>query len=71
MSKTKTNKSIEFSIDEDNFNEIINNISSRNSINTSGSLIFEGIQTYHMPLIDKEEVMKKREFLNKVVDRYL
>lgn len=69
MSNTKTNKSIEFSIDDNNFNEMVNNISSRNSINTSGSIIFEGLQTYHMPLIDKDEVMKKREFFNKVVDR--
>jgi hypothetical protein len=70
MTKLKDNRSIDFAFEEDNFEEILHNISSKNSINTSGSLDLQGHNSYYIPFLDKEELMKKREFFNQEVERY-
>ena len=67
--KTKDNKSIEFSVDESNIDDVLYNISSRNSINASSSLNFEGTLNLQVNVLEKDEIMKKREFANRDAER--
>ena len=63
MHQVKENKSLDFSIDESNFDNFIKNISSRNSINTNESINNHSI-IYHLPILGKDEIFKKRDNFN-------
>ena len=69
MLKNKENKSIEFSVDESNIDDVLYNISSRNSINVSSNLNFEGSINLQVNVMERDEIMKKREFANRDAER--